>query len=255
MILPELWLGPDDSLHGRYPAIIEWVRRRYARGAAVYSACSGAVMLAETGLLDGCEATSHWACADLFARQYPGVRFRPEPNLVFSEPGGRIVTAGGTTSWHDLALHVIARYGSPEEASRIARVYLLNWHGEAQLPYTPLLRDRPHGGALVRSCQDWLQAHFREAGVLQRAVERSAVSARTLKRRFKAATGLTLIDFVQNLRIEKARRLLETVHGHRRHQRGRRLRGRVLFPPAFQALDRPVAARLSPTVPPHPRRR
>lgn len=210
VILPEFWLGPDDSIRGHYSELIDWVRRRYDNGAAVYSACSGAIMLAETGLLDGCEATSHWAYSELFEREYPAVRFRPEPNLVFAESGGRIVTAGGTTSWHDLALHIIARYGSPGEASRIAQVYLLKWHGEGQLPYMPLLRNRQHGDAVVRSCQEWLQEHFRESGVLQQAVDRAGLPARTLKRRFKAATGLTLIDFVQNLRVEEAKRLLES---------------------------------------------
>lgn len=210
VILPELWLDPDGSIRGRYRSVIDWVRRRFERGAAVYAACSGTVMLAETGLLDGCEATSHWAYAELFREQYPAVRFRPEPALVFADPGGRIVTAGGTTSWHDLALHLIARYGSPGEASRIAQVYLLKWHGEGQLPYTPLVRNRPHGDAVVRESQEWLAEHYREAGVLQRVIERSRIPERTFKRRFKAATGITLIDHVQNLRIEAAKRLLES---------------------------------------------
>jgi transcriptional regulator GlxA family with amidase domain len=81
VILPELWLGPDEHLKGRYPALVEWIRERYEAGACVYSACSGALMLAETGLLNGCDATSHWGYQDLFRRQYPLVRFRPEPNL------------------------------------------------------------------------------------------------------------------------------------------------------------------------------
>lgn len=210
LILPEIWLDPDDSIHGRYPELIEWIRRCHDRGAALYSACSGAIMLAETGLLDGCEATSHWAYSELFADQYPAVRFRPEPNLVFARPDGCIVTAGGTTSWHDLALHIVARYGSPGEASRIARVYLLKWHEEGQLPYTPLVRDRPHGDAAVRSCQDWLAEHFRQTAVLPAVIEHSGLPARTLKRRFKAAAGIPLIDYVQNLRIEEAKRLLES---------------------------------------------
>jgi transcriptional regulator GlxA family with amidase domain len=75
-------------------------------GSALYSACSGAVMLAETGLLDQCEATSHWGYQDLFRKYYPNVRFGPEPNLAFADPSGQIVTAGGTTSWHDLAIHM-----------------------------------------------------------------------------------------------------------------------------------------------------
>ena len=102
LILPELWLGPDEDIHGRYPELMDWIRLRYKEGSTLYSACSGSVMLAETGLLDGCDATSHWGYQDLFNKHYPKVHFRPEPNLVFADAAGRIVTAGGTTSWHDL---------------------------------------------------------------------------------------------------------------------------------------------------------
>ena len=210
VILPELWLGPDEHLKGRYPELIEWIRARYKAGARVYSACSGALMLAETGLLNGCDATSHWGYQDLFKRQYPKVRFRPEPSLCFADPQGRIVTAGGSTSWHDLALHIISRHVSPGEAMRIAKVYLLKWHDEGQLPYEPLVRQQPHTDAVVRGCEDWLRQHFRQAGVVARVVGHSQVAERTLKRRFKQATGLALIDYVQNLRIEEAKRLLES---------------------------------------------
>jgi transcriptional regulator GlxA family with amidase domain len=210
VILPELWLGPDEHLKGRYPALIEWIRDQYAAGACVYSACSGALMLAETGLLDGRDATSHWGYQDLFKRQYPQIRFRPEPNLCFADPIGRIVTAGGTTSWHDLALHIISRHVNPGEAMRIAKVYLLKWHGDGQLPYQPLVRHLPHTDAIVRDCEAWLGKHFREPGAVARAVGQTRIPERTLKRRFKQATGLALIDYLQNLRIEEAKHLLES---------------------------------------------
>jgi transcriptional regulator GlxA family with amidase domain len=167
-------------------------------------------MLAETGLLDGCEATSHWGYQDLFRAEYPQVRFRSEPNLSFADASGRIVTAGGTTSWHDLAIHIIARHASPGEALRIAQVYLLKWHGEGQLPYATLVRRTPHADSVVRGCETWLSDHYTESGVLQQAVDRAEIPERTLKRRFRAATGMTLIEYVQNLRVEKAKRLLET---------------------------------------------
>lgn len=210
LILPELWLGPDEAIHGRYPELMEWIRRKYEEGTTLYSACSGALMLAETGLLDGREATSHWGYQDLFKRRFPKIRFRPEPNLLFADPQGRIVTAGGSTSWHDLALHIIARHGSPGEALRIAKVYLLKWHGEGQLPYMALVRRNPHADSVVRSCEEWLGKHFRKADAIKQVVELSAIPERTVKRRFKAATGTTLIDYIQNLRVEEAKRLLES---------------------------------------------
>ena len=212
IILPELWLGPDEDIKGRYPALMEWIRQQYKAGAVLYSACSGAIMLAESGLLDGCPATSHWGYQDMFRKQYPRVNFQPEPNLVFADTAGRIVTAGGTTSWHDLAIHIISRHASSGEALRIAKVYLLKWHGEGQLPYTSLVRSAPHADSVVRKCEDWLKQHYRQTSALQQLIEHTDIPERTLKRRFKAATGSSLIEYIQNLRIEKAKQLLEAGH-------------------------------------------
>lgn len=209
VILPELWLAPDDDMAGRHLAMIDWVRRRHRAGSWVYSACSGAVMLAATGLLDGCEATSHWAYQDLFRTRFPKVDFHPAPNLVFADRTGRVVTAGGTTSWHDLAIHIISRHSSPGEALRIAKIYLLKLHGEGQLPYASLVRRQPHADSVVRHAEDWLAQRYKEPNAVAGVVESCSIPERSLKRRFKAATGSTLIGYIQNLRVEEAKRLLE----------------------------------------------
>ena len=210
IIIPQLWFGPDEQLGGRYLEVTAWIRERYARGASIYSVCSGALLLAEARLLDGREATSHWGYQQLFERRYPKVRFRPEPSLCFSDATGRLVTAGGSTSWHDLVLHIIARHVGPAEALRIAQAYLLKPHEEGQLPYRALVKPLPHADAAVRESELWLTKHFRERGAVARAVGQSRLAERTLKRRFKAATGLALIDYLQDLRIEEAKRLLES---------------------------------------------
>ncbi|MBC8270044.1 MAG: helix-turn-helix domain-containing protein [Rhodospirillaceae bacterium] len=210
IILPELWLAPDENLKGRYPELMDWIRHCYNSGASIYSACSGAIMLAETGLLDGRDATSHWGYQHLFHKSYPKVRFQPEPNLCFADPLGRIVTAGGTSSWHDLAIHIISRHCNPGEALRIAKVYLLKWHDEGQLPFASLVNQTAHADSAVRECETWLKVHFRESEPVARVVDHAGIPERTIKRRFKAATGATLMDHVQNLRIEEAKRLLET---------------------------------------------
>jgi len=210
VILPELWLAPDDDMDGRYPELVDWIRRRHRAGSTIYTACSGSVLLAATGLLNGCEATSHWAYQDLFRTRFPEVRFRPEPNLVFADPTGRIVTAGGTTSWHDLAIHIISRHCSPGEALRIAKVYLLKLHGEGQLPYASLVRRQPHADSAVRHAEEWLSKNFQEPHAVASVVAESGIPERSLKRRFKTATGCTIISYVQNLRVEEAKRRLET---------------------------------------------
>jgi transcriptional regulator GlxA family with amidase domain len=188
----------------------QWLRHCYETGSSIYSACSGSVLLAAAGLLDGREATSHWGYQDLFRRSFPKVKFNPAPNLVIADPTGRIVTAGGTTSWHDLAIHIISRHCSPGEALRIAKVYLLKWHGEGQLPYASLIRRQPHADSVVRKAEGWLSAHYREPHAVAAVVKECGIPERSLKRRFKVATGSTLITYAQNLRIEEAKRLLET---------------------------------------------
>lgn len=210
IIVPELWLAPDDDLARRYTDLKEWLRQRHRAGSTIYSACSGSVLLAAAGLLDGKQATSHWGYADLFRRSFPAVRFLVEPNIVFADPAGRIVTAGGATSWHDLAIHIISRHCSPGEALHIAKVYLLQWHGDGQLPYAGLVRRQAHADSIVRSAEDWLTDHFSEPRAVAAVVQACGIPERSLKRRFKAATGSTIIDYAQNLRVEAAKRLLET---------------------------------------------
>jgi transcriptional regulator GlxA family with amidase domain len=210
VVIPELWLAPDDDLSNRYTELKEWLRRRHHAGSTIYSACSGAVLLAAAGLLKGKSATSHWGYADLFRRSFPDVRFIPEPSIVFADDTGRIVTAGGATAWHDLAIHIISRHCSPGEALHIAKVYLLQWHSDGQLPFTSLVRRQPHADSVVRQAEEWLRRHFREPHAVAGAVAACSIAERSLKRRFAAATGSTVIGYMQNLRIEEAKRLLET---------------------------------------------
>lgn len=210
IVIPELWLGPDQHLAGKYGQVTDWIRASYKKGAFIYSVCSASILLAESGLLDGREATSHWGYQQLFEQHYPKVRFRPEANLCFADAGGRLVTASGATSWHDLVLHIISRHVNPAEALRIAKVYLLKTHDEGQLPYRALVRPLPHPDSMVRDCEAWLSQHFRETSTVARAVQHSRMPERTLKRRFKVATGLSFIEYLQNLRIEEAKRLLES---------------------------------------------
>jgi transcriptional regulator GlxA family with amidase domain len=265
VILPELWLSPDDPIEDRYAEVKDWIRARYDAGATIYSACSGAVLLAATGLLDGRDATSHWGYIDLFRKRFPKVRFHPEPNLVICDPTGRLVTAGGTTSWHDLAIHIVSRHCSPGEALRIAKLYLLKWHDEGQLPYASLVRHQPHADAAVRRCEAWFGEHYAEEAAVTHAVAASGVPERSIKRRFKAATGCTLIEYVQNLRIEQAKRMLETATlpvdeiaarvGYENAAFFRRIfrRSTGLTPADYRRMFRPIASEAGPRSVPAPR--
>lgn len=210
IVVPELLLAPDDDLAGRYAEVKEWLGKAHRTGSTIYSACSGSILLAASGLLRGKTATCHWGYSDLFRERFPDVNFTPEPSIVFADNSGRIVTAGGATSWHDLALHIISRHCSPQEALRIAKVFLLQWHGDGQMPFASLVRRRPHADSVVRQAEDWLRDHFRQSHVVSAVVEECGIAERSLKRRFSTATGSTIIGYVQNLRIEEAKRLLES---------------------------------------------
>jgi len=255
VILPELWLAHDEDMKGRYPKLMDWIRRRYECGSTIYSACSGSLMLAETGLLTGKTATSHWGYEQVFRHSYPAVDFRAESTLRFADASGRIVTAGGgIMCWQNLVIHIISRHCSPGEALRVAKLYLMKWNGEGQLPYASLVRAAPHADSIVRACSNWLDQHYREANAVTGVEKFSGLPRRSLKRRFKAITGSTLIERVQNLRVEEAKRLLETAPisvdevsaavGYEDSAFFRRLFRRLtgLTPTAYRRMFRPIAA-------------
>ncbi|NWG47399.1 MAG: helix-turn-helix domain-containing protein [Alphaproteobacteria bacterium] len=210
LIITDLWLAPGETMEGRYPGLSDYIVRHYQRGGHVYSACTGSILLAATGLLSGRNATSHWAYKDLFRVHYPDILFSPQPTLCFGDASGRIVTAGGTTSWQDLAVHVIARHCSPGEAVRIAKIFLFKLHEEGQAPYADLSLRQSHADSVVRHAEDFLTRHFAEPHAVAAAVDAVAIPERSFKRRFKAATGSSPMDYVQALRIEAAKALLES---------------------------------------------
>jgi transcriptional regulator GlxA family with amidase domain len=210
VVVTDLAFPPDSDPRGRWPAEAEWIRRQWEQGTTVCSICTGSIFLAEAGLLDGREATTHWVVTDLFRRCYPAVRLRPERILCPGGPEHRVVTAGGASSWEDLALYLIARFSGEAEALRMAKLFVLGDRSEGQLPFAAMGRPRQHDDAAVGACQVWIADHYAEPNPVTRMVAQSGLATRTFKRRFKAATGYAPVDYVQALRIEEAKQLLET---------------------------------------------
>lgn len=207
--VPELAVAPGEPLDGRFIAEIEWLKRCHAGGATLATACSGAILLAEAGLLDGEEATTHWAYCDLIARRHPRVKVRPNAALVVSGEGGRLVMAGGGTSWLDLALYLIARACGVEAAMQVARLSLIDWHDIGQQPYARLSRARQSEDAIVGRCQEWLAEHYREPSPVSSMVRLSGLAERSFKRRFRQATGLSPLEYAHRVRLEEAKQMLE----------------------------------------------
>jgi len=204
----ELPLGED--LAERWADEIQWLRERSQGTALICSTCSGSLVLAEAGLLDGRDAASHWSAAALFRDRYPKVRFRADRILCSSGDGDRIITTGGASSWQDLSLYLIARFCGPEEASRIARIFLFGDRRDGQLPFAAMMQARTHEDATISQCQRWVGDNYETANPVAAMIERSGLRERTFKRRFTAATGYTPLEYVQALRTEEAKQMLET---------------------------------------------
>ena len=134
---------------------------QHAQGALVCSVCTGSLMLAEAGLLDGEEATCHWAATDAMRSRYPAVRLRPERVLVPAGAEHRLVTAGASASWTDLALYLVARFCGEEEARRTAKLFLFGDRSDGQLPFAARVRPRQHGDAAVAAAQVWIADELR----------------------------------------------------------------------------------------------
>lgn len=208
-IVPSLVVAGGIWQRGRYPDLVDWLRRVHAEGALVCSACSGVLLIAETGLLSGRDATIHPAYAQTFRNNFPDVRLRLEEVLIATGERKEFVMAGASASWHDLVLYLVARHVGPTAAQALAKFLLLQWHTDGQGPYVPFDPPRDHGDAIVAEAQDWLRANYAVAAPVTELVERSGLPARTFKRRFATATGYSPIAYVQHVRVEEAKRRLE----------------------------------------------
>ncbi|HAO33040.1 MAG TPA: helix-turn-helix domain-containing protein [Candidatus Competibacter sp.] len=209
VIVPSVLLPAAGWKTGRYPRLVEWLRKMHGRGALLCSACSGIFLLAETGLFDGHDATVHFMYARAFAAIYPAVTIHPERVLVISGRREELVSSGASTTWHDMVLYLIARYAGATDAQELARLFALQWHQDGLAPYIVFQGESEHGDAEIGGAQQWLSAHFSVANPVEAMVERSKLAERTFKRRFAAATGLAPIAYVQRLRVEDAKRRLE----------------------------------------------
>jgi transcriptional regulator GlxA family with amidase domain len=211
VIVPSMEFGREGEwAPGRYPKLVHWLREMYDGGATICSACTGANLTAETGLLDGNQATIHWASENSFRRRHPDVLLRPDEVLVISGEGGRLITSGAATAWHDLGLYLIAEHVGPATAQAVARFLLWEWHRDGQAAFVVFDPPTDHGDAAVLAAQREIAEKFAVAAPVDEMVRWSGLAPRTFKRRFKLATGHSPIAYVQRIRVERAKRLLET---------------------------------------------
>jgi transcriptional regulator GlxA family with amidase domain len=210
LIVTDLQFDPEGDPRSDWPAAGAWARAAADQGTVVCSICSGSLFLASAGLLDGLEATTHWSAAGLMRERFPEVLLKPERILSPAGEGHRIVTAGGAGSWSELALYLIARFAGEEEARRLAKVFVMGDRSDGQLPFAAMARPRQHEDAAIAAAQAWIADNYTSPHAVSRMAETAQLPERTFSRRFRKATGYRPSEYVQALRLEEAKQMLET---------------------------------------------
>ncbi|MCP3952098.1 MAG: helix-turn-helix domain-containing protein [Desulfobacterales bacterium] len=195
-----------EKILEKSPELVPWIKRQYARGAHVASICTGVFLLAETGLLDGKSATLHWGFAELFQQKYPRVILKQDQMFLDQ---GRLYCSAGVNAGLDLSLYLVEKLCGRQTAVQCAKTMILDLGRELQTPYDCFLFSRDHGDSVVIRVQKWIEQHHTQAIDYDRLAGKYGLGRRSLERRFKQAAGITPLGYLQQLRVETAKRLLE----------------------------------------------
>ncbi|WP_413991410.1 GlxA family transcriptional regulator [Labrys okinawensis] len=206
--LPGLGALPSREISSRFAP---WLRRQHEEGAMLCSVCAGAFVLAETGLLSGRPVTTHWSFAQALAQRFPDIEIDTGQMII---DDGDVITAGGIMAWTDLGLTLVERLLGPAVMLETARFLLVDPPGREQRYYSNFAPNLRHGDEAVLRVQHWLQAQETGEGDLRpvslaEMAGQAGLEERTFLRRFQKATGLKPTEYFQQVRVSKARGLLE----------------------------------------------
>jgi transcriptional regulator GlxA family with amidase domain len=204
LIAPPTLKGPPRAETVR--PLADWLRDRHAEGATLCSICGGAFLLAETGLLRGRRATTHWSYAEEFARRFPEIDVDAD-RLIIDD--GDIVTAGAMMAWTDLGLRLVDRFLGSSTMLATARYFLIDPAGREQRFYASFSPKLHHGDEAVLKVQHWLQKTVGRDVNLTAMAAHAGLEERTFLRRFRKATDFNPTEYCQRLRVGKAREMLE----------------------------------------------
>ncbi|WP_343618161.1 helix-turn-helix domain-containing protein [Ralstonia sp.] len=195
-----------DELLARQSRACDWLLSQWESGACLAANCTGTFVLAKTGLLNGRPATTTWWLADQFRSRFPHVNLQLEPVITEAD---RLICAGASASYLLQTIHVIERFSGAVIASQCAKTMLIDVSQTKQTPYLPLLADKAHADSLVHRAQHWLQKNMAKDAKISEMAYDLGVSERTIIRRFQSALNQPPLRYLQSLRIEAARGLLE----------------------------------------------
>lgn len=198
--------GEMDFHSDENKLLTSWIIQQYSRGAEIASLCVGAFLLASTGLLNGRSCSTHWRVAEEFIRKFPEVNLVTE-KLITDEGG--IYTSGGAFSSANLILYLIEKYAGREAAIFCAKNFQVDLDRYSQSPFIIFEGQKGHEEEQVRKAQEFIEKNYQEKITVEQLTSIAALSRRSLERRFKKATSNTVVQYIQRVKIEAAKKHFE----------------------------------------------
>ena len=206
IIIPSLNHNYEKAMRDN-KLLVDWIGKRYRDGADIASICTGAFMLASSGLLDGKSCSTHWAVADNFRSMFPKVNLQTD-KLITDENG--IYTNGGAYSFLNLMLYLVEKYYDRQTAIFCSKVFQIEMDRQSQSAFTIFTGQKLHGDEMVKNAQAYIESKLHEKISVEDLSSQFAVGRRNFDRRFIKATGNTPIEYSQRVKIESAKKAFET---------------------------------------------
>jgi transcriptional regulator GlxA family with amidase domain len=186
--------------------LIEWIEKQYKQGAAVAAICTGAFLLASSGMLDGKSCSTHWAAADNFRKMFPNVNLQTD-KLITDENG--IYTNGGAYSFLNLVLYLVEKYYDRKTAIFCSKVFQIEIDRNSQSVFTIFTGQKKHGDDVIEKAQQYIESKLHERISIEQLSSKFAVGRRNFDRRFIKATGNTPVEYSQRVKMEAAKKSFE----------------------------------------------
>ncbi|PBQ34648.1 AraC family transcriptional regulator [Sphingobacteriaceae bacterium] len=205
VIIPSLNHNYKEALL-QNKTLISWITKKHKEGSEIASICTGAFILASSGLLDGMSCSTHWSAADDFKKLYPQINLQTD-KIITDEKG--IYTNGGAYSFLNLMIYLIEKYYDRRTAIFCAKVFQIEIERQSQSPFSIFTGQKAHGDETVKKAQAYMENHLDEKISVEYLSSKFAVGRRNFDRRFIKATGNTPLEYAQRLKIESAKKALE----------------------------------------------
>lgn len=210
IIIPSLNHNYQKTIKRNKP-FTGWLQMQYQRGAEIASICTGAFLLASSGLLNGKKCATHWSAADDFRTMFPEVDLQAD-KLITDENG--IYTNGGAYSFLNLILYLVEKYFDRETAIFCSKMFQIEMDRQSQLAFIIFTGQKQHEDEVVHKAQTYIEKHLDEKISIADLSSRFAVGRRNFDRRFIKATGNTPVEYAQRVKIEAAKKAFETSRKH-----------------------------------------